>query len=85
MSELLHELEVTHITTNGRGSVLGAAYSSRKGLMESFSGLGAAITVLQLMRRPLETSYDINDWPPLDSEEHLYIDQSLPAAPSFLA
>ena len=33
MSELLHELEVMHITTNGRGSVLGAAYSWRKGLI----------------------------------------------------
>ena len=33
MSELFHELEVTHITTNGRGSVLGAAYSWRKGLI----------------------------------------------------
>ena len=56
-----------------------------KGSWNHFQAFGAAITVLQLMRRPLETSYDINDWPPLDSEEHLYIHQSLPAAPSFLA
>ena len=42
-----------------------------KGSWNHFQAFGAAITVLQLMRRPLETSYDINDWPPLDSEEHL--------------
>ena len=44
-----------------------------KGSLNHFQAFGAAITVLQLMRRPcpLETSNDINDWPPLDSEEHL--------------